>query len=171
MNHLRWLGGVADPIRPELSKSLPHALGAARFAGMHGDGPPGLAPAAEVIDEGLSREARLVTGEIQSGDSVFVRKQGLELSFGGVGTKRAAQNSDELDLDGRVFATSGNAVDDGFDDGFERKIVSRGHEGRAEAELHIVKTLSRRIFNVFISDAPARVDIPEHARHALYLFQ
>jgi hypothetical protein len=43
-------GGVTDPLGPELSKSLPHALGAARFTGMYGDGPPGLASAAEVID-------------------------------------------------------------------------------------------------------------------------
>ena len=138
---------------------------------MYGDGPPGLASAAEVIDEGFSRPKHLITREIQSGDSVFVRKQGLELPFGRVGTKRAAQNSDEPDLDRKVFATGDHAVDHGFDDGLERKVVGGGHEGGAEAELHIVETLSRRIFDVFVSGAPARVRVPEHARHALHLFQ
>ena len=162
---------MTDPLGSELSKSLPHALGAARFTGMYGDGPPGLAPAAEVIDEGFSRPERLVTREIQSDDGVFVRKQRLELPRCRVGTKSAAQNSDELDLDRKIFATGGDAVDDGFDDGLAAKIVGRGHEGGTEAELHIVKTLSRRIFDVLVSDAPARVGVPEHARHALHFFQ
>jgi len=100
-----------------------------------------------------------------------VRQQGLELLLGRVGTKRATQNSDELNLDRKVFATGDDAVHHRFDDGLERETVGGGHEGGAEAELHIVETLSRRILNVFISDAPAGINVPERARHALHLLQ
>ena len=119
---------MTDAGRSELVERLPHALCAGDFAGMHGDAPSGVSPAAKVIDELGSGNACFVACEIEGDELVAESEKRFALGIDGTNAEGSAQNTDELCRQTDVTDSSCRPITYGFDDPLGLEPMRVGHE-------------------------------------------
>ncbi len=162
---------VANTFGTQLANGLPHALGAGCFTGVHGDAHACIAHLAEVVDKEFSREAQLVTGQIDGDQLVAMGQTGGQLLIALLGAEGAAHDADQVGLDAEVTAARGHAVDDGFHHTLRVQLMGHRHIGRAEAQLCIVDTGAQQVFYVLVGNPAAGVVVGQHGNTPVQLLQ
>ncbi|CCJ88443.1 hypothetical protein BN132_371 [Cronobacter turicensis 564] len=153
---------VADTLGAQLANRLPDALRACGFTGVNGDMPARVTPAVKVIQEQAAGEAQFIARQIQRGDVIAMRQQAFQLGHARLFTKGTAQDADKTGVHAEFAAALTHAVNHGFDYARHRQIVRHRHIARRETQLHVMQTVARGIFHIFVRHTAAGFERAEH---------
>ena len=131
---------------------------------MHGDLEPCLAGPPEMFTKQLRRKLQLVTGKIDRHQVVAMREQSVKFAVTGLDIIGPAHDSYHLRANSRVAFCGFDSIRHGFDNTGRIEVMGCTHEPGTETQLDIVNALDFRIFDVFVGNPSAGIQVMKNGR-------